>query len=244
MGLLILIVRLENAGINVIVGVLEAECFDVNRRFFTFHNKKRPLIILKWAETIDGFIDKKRKGTDENSPNWISNQYAQQIVHKMRAEEQAVLVGTTTVLNDNPSLTVRSWTGENPIRVVLDRASKIPANYNLLKGEIKTIVFSETKHIIDAYGNVIFERIDFSKNVPKQICEVLYRYEIQSVIIEGGKQTLQTFIDENLWDEAYVFIGDVTFREGLRAPEFKKVPFEIRKISNDTLIIYKNDWLF
>jgi diaminohydroxyphosphoribosylaminopyrimidine deaminase/5-amino-6-(5-phosphoribosylamino)uracil reductase len=150
--------HLKDNGCKVIVGVLEEECFGLNKRFFTFHNKKRPFIILKWAETKDGFIDKNRSEADDNSPNWISNQYSQQYVHKMRAEEQAILVGTNTALNDNPSLNVRSWVGENPIRVVLDSVSKIPANYNLLNGETKTIVFSETKHIIDSYENVIFER--------------------------------------------------------------------------------------
>lgn len=233
--------HLKDNGLEVVVGVLVEECFDLNKRFFTFHNEKRPFIILKWAETLDGFIDKNRSEGDKNSPNWISNQYSQQFVHKMRAEEEAILVGTTTALNDNPSLTVRSWTGENPIRIVLDRTSKIPTEYNLLKGETKTIVFSETKHIIKSYGNVIFERIDFSKDVLKQICEVLYKYEIQSIIIEGGKTTLQNFIDENLWDEAFVFIGDVVFGEGLRASELKKAPFEVRKISNDTLKIFKNN---
>ena len=232
--------HLRNNGCNVVVGVLESVCYGLNKRFFAFHNKKRPFIILKWAETKDGFIDKLRSKTDENSPNWISNIYSQQFVHKMRAEEQAILVGTTTALNDNPSLTVRSWAGENPIRIVIDRTSKIPLDYNLLNDTTRTIVFSEVKHIIDSYKNVIFERIDFNKNVPKQICEVLYKYEIQSVIIEGGKLTLQSFIDANLWDEAFVFVGDVEFKEGLESPNLKKAPFEILKISNDTLTIYKN----
>jgi diaminohydroxyphosphoribosylaminopyrimidine deaminase/5-amino-6-(5-phosphoribosylamino)uracil reductase len=233
------ILHLQKNGCDVIVGVLQQECFDLNRRFFTFHTKKRPFIILKWAETKDGFLDKNR-GENDKSPNWISNQYSQQFVHKMRAEEQAILVGTNTALIDNPSLTVRSWVGENPIRIVLDRVSKIPTNYNLLSDGIKTIVFSEVKHSVDSFGNVIFERIDFSKNVPEQICEVLYKYEIQSVIIEGGSQTLQSFINANLWDEAFVFVGTTNFKEGLKAPEIKKVPIEIRKISNDTLKIYKN----
>lgn len=233
--------HLKSHGCSVVVGVLEKECFELNKRFFTYHNGKRPFVVLKWAETKDGFIDKIRNKTDENSPNWISNKFSQQLVHKMRAEEQAILVGTTTALNDNPSLTVRNWSGVDPIRIVIDRTSKIPIDYNLLNGDIKTIVFSEVKHTVDSYKNVIFERIDFSKNVPHQICEVLYKYEIQSVLIEGGKQTLQSFIDEGLWDEAFVFVGDVIFNEGLEAPKLKKAPFEIRKISNDTLSICKNN---
>ena len=231
---------LKNNGCNVTVGVLETECYELNKRFFTFHNKKRPFVILKWAETKDGFIDKSRDATSENSPNWISNKYSQQYVHKMRAEENAILVGTNTALNDNPSLNVRSWSGSNPIRVVLDRASKMPLDSNLLDGSIKTIVFSEIKHITDSYENVIFERVNFNENVPHQICEVLYKHEIQSVIIEGGAKTLQGFIDVNLWDEAYVFVGAILFKDGLKASELKKAPSEIRKISNDTLAVYKN----
>ncbi|WP_111709371.1 bifunctional diaminohydroxyphosphoribosylaminopyrimidine deaminase/5-amino-6-(5-phosphoribosylamino)uracil reductase RibD [Lutibacter citreus] len=231
---------LKDNGCKVEVGVLEDECYSLNKRFFTFHNKKRPFVILKWAETKDGFIDKFRDDIAENTPNWISNEYSQQFVHKMRAEEQAILVGTKTALNDNPSLTVRSWSGENPIRVVLDRSLKIPRDYNLLSDGIKTIVFSEVKHIIDSNGNVIFERIDFKNNVPQQICKVLFKYEIQSVIIEGGKQTLQSFIDTNLWDEAFVFTGDVLFNKGLNAPIIKKSSSEINKIGNDLLTYFTN----
>jgi len=234
------VAHLKNNGCNVIVGVREAECYELNKRFFTFHNKKRPFIILKWAETKDGFIDKLRTETNENSPNWISNEYSQQLVHKMRAEENAILVGTNTALNDNPSLNVRSWSGENPIRIVIDRNAKMPLDSNLLDGSVKTIVFSEVKHIIDSYKNVTFERVNFSEKVPQQICEVLYKYEIQSIIVEGGAKTLQGFIDVNLWDEAFVFVGDVLFKDGLKAPKLKKGPSEIREISNDTLAVYKN----
>lgn len=229
----------ENA-CNVIVGVLENECFELNKRFFNYHDKKRPFIILKWAETKDGFMDKIRTDDDENSPNWISNLYSRQLVHKMRAEEQAILVGTNAALNDNPTLDVRNWNGKNPIRIAIDRNGKIPSNYNLLNGSIKTVVFSAIKNLFDSFRNVVYERIDFEENVPQQICDVLFKYEIQSVIIEGGKQTLESFINANLWDEAYVFIGDQFFRKGLNAPQLKKQPSEIFKISNDTLEIYKN----
>ncbi|WP_372744851.1 bifunctional diaminohydroxyphosphoribosylaminopyrimidine deaminase/5-amino-6-(5-phosphoribosylamino)uracil reductase RibD [Lutibacter sp.] len=230
---------MEN-GCNVIVGILEKECYNLNKRFFTYHKYKRPFIILKWAETNDGFIDRIRLENSEKSPNWISNEYSKQLVHKMRAEEQAILVGTNTALNDNPSLTVQSWSGENPIRLVIDRVFKIPVNYKLFSDGIKTIVFSEVEQIMDLYENVIFENIDFSKNVPEQICDVLYRHQIQSVIIEGGKHTLQSFIDANLWDEAFVFVGDIEFKNGLKAPEIKKVPFKTEIILNDTLKVFKN----
>ncbi len=235
------VAHLKENGCNVLVGVLEMACLKLNKRFFTFHNKKRPFIILKWAETEDGFIDKLRNENSANSPNWISNQYSQQLVHKMRAEEQAILVGTYTALNDNPRLTIRSWMGENPIRVVLDSALKIPGNRYLYDGTVETIILTEKFPDNDFNKKVVFEKLVVDKSIPKQTCEVLYKHEIQSVIIEGGRRTLQGFIEENLWDEAYVFVGDKFFKNGLIAPELKKVPSHIRKISNDTLNFYMND---
>lgn len=235
------ILHLQNNGCSVIVGVLEQECLNLNKRFFTFHNKKRPFIILKWAETQDGFIDKLRDSNSENSPNWISNTYSQQFVHKMRAEEQAVLVGTTTALNDNPKLNTRNWFGLNPVRIVLDKSLKIPFHYNLYDGSLKTIVFTENEAGKSTNENTFFERIDFGRNLIKEICKVLFTHEIQSVIVEGGAQTLQAFIDDNLWDEAYVFVGNTKFENGVKAPQLKKAPNEIKKISTDTLRIYVND---
>lgn len=232
--------HLKKHGCNVIVGVLENECKNLNKRFFTFHNKKRPFIILKWAETVDGFFDKLRNEADENSPNWISNQYSQQLVHKMRAENESILVGTTTALNDNPNLNVRNWSGQNPVKIVIDKTLKIPLNYNLFKGSSKIIVFTEEYSKKRVAKNMFFKKIDFSKNIPKQICDVLYRLEIQAVIIEGGAKTLQSFIDENLWDEAFVFIGNVLFHNGLKAPKLKKTPIRIEKVLTDTLKIYSN----
>jgi len=232
--------HLQNNGCNVVVGILEKECKELNKRFFTFHIKKRPFIILKWAETADGFIDKSRDENSDKSPNWISNTYSQQFAHKMRAEESAILVGTTTALNDNPTLNVRSWGGDNPIRIVLDRTLKIPSNYNLFDKSIQTIVFTERQFMENTYNNVQFEVINFSENLPKQICDVLFKYKIQSVIIEGGSKTLQSFIDANLWDEAFVFVGETTFKTGLEAPKLKKAPIEIKKISTDVLKFFKN----
>lgn len=235
------VAHLKNNGCNVLVGVLEKACLKLNKRFFTFHNKKRPFIILKWAETKDGFIDKLRDEKSTNSPNWISNQYSQQLIHKLRAEEHAILIGTNTAINDNPRLTTRSWKGENPIRVVLDATLKIPENSNLHDGTVETIIL--TKKLPDKRFSekVIFEKLSIDKSVPKQICEVLYKHEIQSVIIEGGGRTIQGFIEENLWDETYVFVGNALFENGLIAPELKKVPNDIQKISNDTLNFYVND---
>lgn len=232
--------RLKSAGIAVIVGVLETECKEHHKRFFTVQNKKRPFIILKWAETKDGYTAPVSKS--ENKPIWISNKFSQQLVHKLRSKEHAILVGTNTVIADNPKLNVRSWFGENPIRIVLDRNLRIPRNLNVFDGSVKTIVITEQEEgQLECTGELTYESIDFSKNLAQQICNVLQKHIIQSVIIEGGTQTLQTFIDENLWDEAHVFIGDVEFKAGVKAPNFSaKIISEIN-IKNDVLKIYKND---
>ena len=220
------IAKLKHAGCNVIVGVLESQCKYHHRRFFTFHNKKRPYVILKWAETADGFIAPKTK--DAQKPVWITNAYSRQLVHKWRAEEQAILVGTNTVIADNPSLTVRDWTGDNPIRVVLNKDQKLNAKFEIFNADSETIVISKNK-------------IDFSsKNIALQICQFLHAKQINSIIIEGGAKTLQTFIDENLWDEARVFIGNTKFKEGTKTPVFNGNLMYEETILEDTLKIYTN----
>jgi diaminohydroxyphosphoribosylaminopyrimidine deaminase/5-amino-6-(5-phosphoribosylamino)uracil reductase len=231
--------HLENAGINVIVGVLEKECRMHHKRFFKVQENKRPYIILKWAETKDGFVAPISK--NENKPIFISNTYSQQLVHKLRSAEHAILVGTKTVLADNPKLNIRSWSGENPVRVVLDNTLRIPKNLNILDGSVKTIVITaaKDKNIVSS-KNLIFEEIDFSKNIAKQVCEVLSKYQIQSLIIEGGTQTLQTFIDEKLWDEAIVFVGNTSFVKGVKSPIITK-EFKEEFIENDILKRYTND---
>ncbi|MGJ8745985.1 bifunctional diaminohydroxyphosphoribosylaminopyrimidine deaminase/5-amino-6-(5-phosphoribosylamino)uracil reductase RibD [Polaribacter sp.] len=232
--------RLKNAGINVLVGVLENACRKHHKRFFTVQEKKRPYIILKWAQTKDGFVAPVTK--NEQKPVWISNTYSQQLVHKWRAKEHAILVGTTTVIADNPTLNVRSWTGQNPVRIVIDKNTRIPNNTNVFDGNVKTIFLSASKvKNQELRENIIFENIDFTKKIGIQICQVLQKHHIQSVIIEGGTQTLQTFIDENLWDEARVFIGELAFGKGVKAPFFNKVPNKEIQIKTDILKIYTND---
>ncbi len=231
--------KLKNAGCEVIVGVLEAECVASNKRFFTFHQHKRPYIILKWAQTQDGFIDKIRQKNDPIQPNWITNKFSRQLVHKWRSEEAAILVGTNTAITDNPKLSTRDWHGENPVRIVLDKSLRIPESYSLFDQTIKTIVLTEQQK--ENNGTIIFEVIDFSKNIASQICEVLYKHELQSVIIEGGKQTLQTFIDANLWDEARVFTGNLSFQTGIEAPRLEGKLQSEQKILDNSLHIYIND---
>lgn len=241
--------RLRNAGIHVVVGVLENECKEHHKRFFTVQNKKRPFIILKWAETNNGFIAPLNK--ESNHPIWISNQYSQQLVHKWRAEEHAILVGTNTVIADNTKLNVRNWSGNNPIRIVLDRSLRIPNSAHVFDGSVKTICFTEIRiesqeerDVISSEvekSQLIFEQINFSKNIAQQVCEVLQEHQIQSVIIEGGTQTLQTFIDANLWDEARIFIGENEFEKGVKSPEIKGKLIEEININNDVLKMYRND---
>ncbi|MDI1305786.1 MAG: bifunctional diaminohydroxyphosphoribosylaminopyrimidine deaminase/5-amino-6-(5-phosphoribosylamino)uracil reductase RibD [bacterium] len=236
--------KLIEAGIQVTVGILEAECHELNKRFFTFHEKKRPYIILKWAESQDGFIApeeilRKTQNDTEKKPVWITNVYSRQLVHKWRTEEQAILVGTQTVIDDNPKLNARDWYGNNPIRLIIDQNNRIPEDSHIFDNETKTIVFSKLKTTIKK-ENTIFEVIDFNQNIAVQIIEVLYNHQIQSVIIEGGKQTLQTFIDENLWDEARIFVGNILFTAGTKAPILDKKPFEKYSIGNDELIISRN----
>jgi len=225
------IAKLKKAGIEVKTGVLEQESKALNKRFFTFHQKKRPYIILKWAETQNGFIAPVEKNKTE--PFWISNDFSRQLVHKWRSEEQAILVGTNTILSDNPKLNLRDWAGENPIKIILDRELKIPESSYIYNSSDKTIFISEK---IKKSENIIFEKIDFKENRNQQILNVLYKHKIQSVIIEGGTKVLDSFIKDNLWDEARIFVSDSFLEKGLKAPDFD--------FSADSKIPLKNDFLY
>lgn len=218
--------RLEASGCHVTVGVLEDECKKHHKRFFTFHNKKRPYIILKWAETSDGFIAPKTK--TEQKPVWITNPFSRQLVHKWRAEEQAILVGTNTVIKDNPSLTTRNWIGNNPVRVVIDKNETLLKKYAIFNATAETLLISKND-------------IDFSQNIAKQINDLLFIKHINSVIIEGGAKTLQTFLDEGLWDEARVFTGTTIFKKGIKAPKIIGKIISESQLLTDILKIYKND---
>ncbi len=229
--------RLKESGVHIITGVLENECKEHHRRFFTFHNKRRPYIILKWAQSKDGFIAPYNR--DKRKPVWITNIVSRQLVHRWRAEEHGIFVGTKTVLDDNPSLNVRTVKGENPIRMVIDRELKIPSDSNVYDGTVKTFFF--TKRESKDNGNIIYESVDFSKPIAKQICDIAHRQNIQSMIIEGGTKTIETFINEDLWDEARVFEGDLVFKEGVKAPILNKKEKEQIRIKTDLLNIYRND---
>jgi len=230
--------KLKDSGVNVTFGILEKEGNELNKRFFTFHRKNRPYIILKWAESADGFISPKNK--TEQKPVWISNEYSRQLVHKWRSEEQAILVGTQTIIDDNPSLTVRDWVGKNPIRVVIDIENAIDLSSNVFDNQAKTIVFSN-KEVTSNSDKIQTIKIDFDTNSTQEIVKKLYNNNIQSIIIEGGRKTLQSFIDANLWDEARVFIGEINLKEGTKAPELnRKINLKV-VLKKDTLLLYRND---
>lgn len=230
--------RMKNAGIEVVVGMLENECREINKRFFTFHEKKRPYIFLKWAQTSDGFIDMDRNAEQFGHPNWITGKEALQRVHQMRAKEDAIMVGTTTALKDNPKLTVRHVDGKNSIRIVLDNQLRLPQSLHLFDGSVPTLVFNSIINETD--GNTHFIRIKFEKAVPEQIINELYLRKIQSVIIEGGKQLIESFMDAELWDEAFVFVGQKKFHSGVEAPQTPEQLHQIEIFGNDELYIYKN----
>jgi len=230
--------KLMEAGKNVTIGILEDECNKLNKRFFTFYQKQRPYIILKWAETLDGFIAPKEK--EEQKPVWITNPYSRQLVHKWRSEEHAILVGTQTVIDDNPTLTVRDWAGNNPIRIVLDRKNRIPKESPIFNSDAKTIVISE-ENTISEDSNLFTETIDFNVPIAEEIINILFKHNIQSVIIEGGRQMLQTFIDANVWDEARIFKGTISFGNGTKAPVLHSKCAAKHTFLNDELLIFRNN---
>lgn len=222
--------RLREAGIEVTTGVLEKEGHELNKRFFTFMMQKRPYIILKWAQTADGFIAK-----ENFRSKWISNGYSRRLVHKWRAEEDAVLAGTRTVFHDNPQLNVRDWSGRNPIRVVIDRFLKLSKNLHVFDRSQPTLVYNLIKH--EEHANLVLIRLDEEKFI-QQLTSDLYKRNIQSLVVEGGAQTLQLFIDGGLWDEARVFTAPKTFMKGIAAPMLRGALVSSEAIGEDKLEVY------
>ena len=205
------VASLREKGIEVVVGVLKAECEELNRRFITFHNKKRPYIILKWAQTSDGFLAR-----SDGTSKWISGEESRRLVHQWRTEEDAILVGTTTAVVDNPQLTVRHVKGRSPLRSVIDRSLKVPSSHNVYDSKAQTIIFTTRAATISK--QVEHLAIDFNGNVVDQVLKVLYERNILSLIVEGGANTLSTFINQELWDEARIFTAPQSFGSGLKAP--------------------------
>lgn len=224
--------KLQKAGVDVKVGVLEKECLDLNKRFFTFHQQKRPYVILKWAQTADGFM-----APQNGEQKWITHEFTKQWVHQWRTEEQAILVGTHTARSDNPQLNSRLWAGNQPTRVVLDRILKLNPDLNLFDNSQKTIVFTEKSG--ENQENLRFIQMDFNENPAEQILDHLFQLGIQSIIVEGGKQTLETFIEKGLWDEARIFTSQEIWGEGIHSPQLNGNLIETKIILNDRLEIFQ-----
>lgn len=207
---------MREAGVDVTVGVSEEACYELNRAFFTVQQKKRPYVILKWAQSADGFMDRMRRANDGQQPVSISNEINSMLVHKLRAESDAILVGTNTVILDDPKLTVRKWDGANPVRIFLDRQLRVPQTVALLDGAVETLVFTEKEH--PDSENISYITIAFDAAFPENMLQELARRDIQSILVEGGARTLSLFIENNCWDEARVETGRALLGEGVGAP--------------------------
>lgn len=229
---------LKKTGINVVTDVLKAECVNLNKRFFTYHIKKRPYIILKWAQTKDCFIDMDKQKNESGRITWITDEASRRLVHKWRAEEQAILVGSRTVMMDNPQLTTRYWPGKNPLRLVIDRESRLSGNLQILDGSVETTVFTyEPK---SDRVNLKYFLLDRNKDSITTVLEFLYNRNIQSLIVEGGKILIDEFLRQEIWDEARVFTGNISFGKGVPAPVIYSEPVEQFEFAESLLKIYKN----
>ena len=207
---------IKDAGINVIVGVLEEEAKTLNQSFFVNQIAKRPYVLLKWAQTKDGFIDNERQNLDL-PPLKLSNSITQSVVHKLRSQNMGIMVGTNTALKDNPTLSTRKWFGDNPIRIVIDRTGKIPTNSLLFNGQAPTLVFTELNSYYSS-ENVTSHTINFDGEVINQILDKLFELNITTIMVEGGEILISSFIEKNIWDEAFVEIADIKIGCGIIAP--------------------------
>lgn len=226
--------KLKAAGIRVQQGVLEEECRVLNKRFFTRVEKQRPYIILKWAQTANGYFTPLI-----NKKQWISNPLSKKLVHKWRAEEDAILVGKKTVMTDNPELNTREWPGSNPIRIVVDKKLDIPQSSHVYNDQVKTIFLNEVKTDVEGTNHFV-QMEDMTFYLPQKIAFQLYLMDIQSVIIEGGANILNQFIAAGLWDEARVIKSSTNWQEGITAPQINGYLEEIIPLNTDTLFIHQN----
>ena len=231
--------KLRNAGCEVITGVIEKECRQVNRRFFTFNEKRRPYITLKWAQSADGYIDILRSEVHETKPTWISGKPERVLVHKWRSSEQAILVGAGTIRADNPKLNVREWKGNNPLKLILSGSGIFDIESVVNETSGKVVIF--TYNTESNNPETVKVRLNHEEPSSQQIIEYLYREGIQSLLIEGGAEVLSHFISKRLWDEARIFKGSVYFKNGVRAPAIKGSLISTTSFSGSSLEIYMND---
>ena len=223
-------------GCNVEYGIMKEECDLLNKRFFTFQNQKRPYIILKWAESKDGFISPKKSNRNIGEIFWISNEESRKMSHYFRSQEHSILVGVQTVIDDNPELTTRLVDGNNPVRIVLDPNNRIPSNSKVLSNQSETMIFSSTKNLELDTDNEVINQFDLNS-----ILGSLYRRGIQSMIVEGGAYTIQKFIDANKWDCIRIFKSGKNIHEGLVAPKYKIEELKFKLIGDNKFYeIFKN----
>ncbi|MEA4982727.1 MAG: bifunctional diaminohydroxyphosphoribosylaminopyrimidine deaminase/5-amino-6-(5-phosphoribosylamino)uracil reductase RibD [Paludibacter sp.] len=228
---------LRKAGIEVTVGVLENECNELNHRFFIWQREKRPWILLKWAQTSDGFMDQLR--TDASiKPLQISNSITRQLTHKIRAEHQAIMVSTNTVLLDNPSLTVRNWAGKNPVRLIIDRSGRIPQNLSIFDQSVRTIIFTEQPQ--ESKEKIEYQPVTFDENSLRNILKLIAEKNIHSVLVEGGSKLLNSFIEAGLWDEANVEISEENIGTGVPAPQVGNCVKKASRYNHHWWINYQN----
>ena len=227
--------KLKKAGVKVEINILKDQCIDLNKRFYKFHNKGIPYVILKWAESADGFISRSFEDIQNGKSNWITGEESKKYVHQQRGTEQAILVGKNTVMNDNPSLTTRLVEGKNPLRIILSNIPLQNDALTALSDEMPTINFNS--QLTKVKGNK--EWISFDGDILSVLKELRKR-DIQSLIVEGGTQTINQFIASNLWDEAYNFVGEVAFETGIKAPQLNAKILFTNKIGNDTLKVFIN----
>jgi len=228
--------RMQAVGIKVEVGVLEKECRELNRRFFTFHEKMRPYILLKWAQTLDGFIDTDR--TETQHPTWITNALAKRLVHKQRSEESSILIGTNTAEFDNPALTVREWTGNQPIRMVIDHTGRLDADLHIFDNKAETWVFTGIEKADS--GNLKYILLDFDRDILPQLLSELYKRGILSVVVEGGSILLNSFLQDGFWDEAFVYTGNQFFGKGVEAPRITGETIGFEMLDDCKLHVLRN----
>jgi diaminohydroxyphosphoribosylaminopyrimidine deaminase/5-amino-6-(5-phosphoribosylamino)uracil reductase len=230
--------KLRHAGVEVVTDILHQECVEMNRRFIMFHTRRRPYVILKWAQTSDCFIDVVRGQKEYPQPTWISNEISRMLVHKWRSEEQSILVGTNTAMMDNPRLNVREWPGRSPLRMVIDKTLKLPETLNLFDNSYPTVVFNSLRD--EQAGNTRYAKVTFDDNFLENMLRWLYESGIQSVLVEGGKILINSLIRKSLWDEARVFKGNKLFGQGVTAPSIPLSSPEEYLIREDLLMIYRN----
>ncbi|MEJ2163760.1 MAG: bifunctional diaminohydroxyphosphoribosylaminopyrimidine deaminase/5-amino-6-(5-phosphoribosylamino)uracil reductase RibD [Robiginitalea sp.] len=234
--------RLREAGCEVLVGILQDRCREHHRRFITFHEKRRPYIIRKWAQSADGFMAPPRNLRAKTPrPFWISGKAARQLVHQWRSEEQGILVGTRTALEDNPRLNTRLWSGSSPLRILIDRELKVPRNYHIYNTEANTLIFCNVAYQPETTANLRFHGLTGQKPLLLEVLEGLWKEQVQSVLVEGGARTLNGFLEKGIWDEARILEGPNTMGNGLEAPQVEGTLVDHWKLEKDQISIVRND---